>query len=549
MDLKLTPVICYWDLDAHKIPPLLQAIKNSGGRFVGAWVPWAHLEKDRYKLLQVFLKQATRFGLTIRLGVSPEVGIQYPNGGVPTDLLSKNEHIAQDCTGQPIYACAPPNIFPLVNLVAPPVFQRYGHFLFRLCQEVEEALDEDIHARIEFVVGDSFFKHYSNLGFDPKDHGDFSSRYFQSELESVRNWKPAKSEYIFRMRALDFLENHFGNRSEVKISHNRFFMRGVSLDRLMDEISGGGMPCEDMFAKMYQARVHSNAVWFEDMMEVSPEEKAFLIRTAITLFSDVWITATDYLACPMELREDISELIQALSQEDFAYDRPVISIVQNRFAPAQISQVLQKKVATALQMHTHLADIDRQEWQQARLLIIEEALALDHKEFLHLLKMARQGVLSITIFRSSLADYSQRYFDSLERFQVHHGWHYEVAMFPSGGNIVVINQIEDSKEDMNSLGDRLLSIANVEQWCEVDRSKVHSITMSWDRKKNKRTLFLFNPAKEDQDMEFRFSKENLEVLGLSLSHNNGTYEGTLPPLSILPLQIQQQEDEHHGSAT
>ncbi|WP_339941264.1 hypothetical protein, partial [Undibacterium luofuense] len=72
------------------------------------------------------------------------------------------ENLAQDRLGHPFYACVPPNIHPLVSLLAPAVFQRYGHFLLKLHQVLTEALDdggleqrETKSADLELIVSDS----------------------------------------------------------------------------------------------------------------------------------------------------------------------------------------------------------------------------------------------------------------------------------------------------------------------------------------------------------------------------------------------------------
>ena len=179
MKLELIPVVRYWDYNPKEILAVLDRFRESGCRTIAAFIPWSHLETDRQHLLQKFVRQALAGGFSLRLGVSPELGIGYPNGGIPDELLRERQNLAQDRLGHPFYACVPPNIHPLVSLLAPAVFQRYGHFLLKLTQELSEVFNEGVPENVELVVSDSLFKHYRNAGLAASDHGDFSIRHMQ----------------------------------------------------------------------------------------------------------------------------------------------------------------------------------------------------------------------------------------------------------------------------------------------------------------------------------------------------------------------------------
>ena len=124
MKLELIPVVRYWDYNPKEILSVLDRFRESGHTTVSAFVPWSHLETDRHHLLQKFVRQALAAGFALRLGVTPELGIGYSNGGIPDELLRERQNLAQDRLGHPFYACVPPNIHPLVSLLAPAVFQR-----------------------------------------------------------------------------------------------------------------------------------------------------------------------------------------------------------------------------------------------------------------------------------------------------------------------------------------------------------------------------------------------------------------------------------------
>ena len=116
MKLELVPVVRYWESNAKEIFAVIDRIRESGATAVGAFVPWTHLETDRHHLLQKLVKQCKASGVSLRLVVTPELGIGFPNGGVPDELLRERQNLAQDRLGHPFYACVPPNIHPLVSL-------------------------------------------------------------------------------------------------------------------------------------------------------------------------------------------------------------------------------------------------------------------------------------------------------------------------------------------------------------------------------------------------------------------------------------------------
>ncbi len=264
MKLALVPVVRYWDYNSKDIFAAIERIRESGATTIAAFVPWSHLETDRHHLLQKLVKQCAASGLSLRLGITPELGIGYPNGGVPDELLRERQNLAQDRLGHPFYACVPPNIHPLVSLLAPAVFQRYGHFLLKITQELTEVFQEGFEADLELVVSDSLFKHYRNTGLAASDHGDFSLRHMQFGAGYKKEeWTPALAERIFHSRAFDFLESRFSKFSKVKVVSRNLFARDSSHGRLLEELIGSGPGHADLFKELVRARASCSVAWLD----------------------------------------------------------------------------------------------------------------------------------------------------------------------------------------------------------------------------------------------------------------------------------------------
>lgn len=552
MDVRLTPAIRYWDLDAHKIAGILQELKETGSRVVGAFVPWAHLEADRRQSLRKFLKQATQFGLEVRLFVTPELGVGVLNGGVPEDLLARSENLARDRTGQTIFACAPPNIHPVVNLNAPPVFQRYGHFLLKVSQEVQEAVQDSLDTRVELVVGDSLFKHHYTLGLPEEDHGDFSPLFFQKELDYLQGWTPAQAERMFLARAVDFLSSRFERSAEVRISRRNLWGRSVSLDRLADELVGAVVDPRLIFQALERARPRCDAVCLDGLLPNSGKSRAFLVSSALAMYGDVWLNAETFLTLSPGFRRKMATFGESLSGEGSQHDRPVLCIVQNRFAPARLANALHERLGSALQIRSSLSEIKSQEFARVRMMVVEDALVIDHEQFLALMERARAEGMTIAMFRSSLAKRSLAEISCLEKFRLKHGWNYEVSLFPSGGQLITIEGHEDKLVSMDMLAERLLAVAEVEGWCRYVAEGVSHVSFQSTTSNSERLLFFINVASEPRKFRIRFHRE-AKVEGLefrervsevgaapaeSLSSSDGEeLESTLPAWSVVPVHV------------
>jgi hypothetical protein len=535
----------------------LQEIKQSGLNSVGAWVPWAHLESDRRQSLRKFLKQAAQFKLKVRLVVTPEVGVGYASGGIPEDLLRKVENLARDRTGQTIYACAPPNVYPLVNLNSPQVFQRYGHFLLRLAQEIQEAIEEDFEAKIELIVGDSFFKHYRTAGLPPEDHGDFSPLFLQRELDFMQGWTPAQAERTFCVRALDFLAQRFERSREVSVSGRNFYTRGASLERLVDEIAGAKLDPEKFFQDLRLARPRCDAVWLEGLAELTPKERSFLVSSSLAFYGDVWLPIEECLATSSSFRARMGQLRESLSVEDSRFERPVLAIVQNRFAPARLTLALRAKLEGALQLRSSMIDLKAEELRRIRIMVVEEALLIEYEQFQALVRRAREDGATLAFFRSSLCKRAQAEMNLFDKFKFNHGWRYEVTLFPSGGHILVVDGQEHGGVSMDTLADRLLAVGSVEKWCTMSDPCVSRMTFD-PRTKNtsgqpnrERIIFFANPSEEERRVKLSFSR-GLRFEGMRMARAEGAsadpleadeMEATIPPLALVPLRVFFPEEE------
>jgi hypothetical protein len=558
MKLELIPVVRYWDYNPKEISSVLERFREQGANTIAAFIPWSHLETDRHHLLQKFVKAAAANGFSLRLGVTPELGIGYSNGGIPDELLRDRQNLAQDRLGHPFYACVPPNIHPLVSLLAPAVFQRYGHFLLKLTQELTEIFADGLQVDVQLVVTDSLFKHYRATGLPASDHGDFSLRHMQFGAGYRKDeWTPALAERIFHSRAFDFLESRFNRYPGVKVVSRNLFTRESSQARLLEELIGSGPNHADMFRSLAKARSSSSVAWLDDLHQLRDRERNFLTSSAMLLFGEIWMNEHDHLALSPAFRRKLQKLTAGFSGEETEMSRPAISIVQNRFAPARISLLLQEKLGAALKFKTSLGDIDQDERAKTKLFAVEEGYSLEHRQSMYLFSIARDRDCTIVIFRSSLCEQSLKELKKVKSFRLNHGWLFEICMFPGGGSVLLIEGQEKSELSMDTLGDSLMSVARIEPFCTFDRSDtgVISLAVDWNLKDetpeekargSMKTLFLMNPDGVARKLTLEFSGP-VRIHGLQggegasaevSEETHGTcFETELPPLSVIPLSL------------
>lgn len=545
MDVLLNPVIRYWDLESSKIALILQEIAASGGTSVAAWVPWDHLEQDKRHLLQHFLRQAFRFNLQVSLGISPELGTGYRNGGIPNELLLNSENLAKDRTGQVIYACGPPNIHPLVNLTTPEVFQRFGHYLLRLSDEITDVMEEYFQSKLRLVVSDSLFKHYFTFGLPPEDFGDFSALFQQKQLDRSRAWNPARAERLFRSRASDFLRSRFQRFDNISIQDCSCYQPSSSLDRLILELSGAKIPVQKYYQEIINSRKAFDIIWHEDLSSYSQKDAAFLISSSQILFGEQWLRVEDFLAQSKGFRQKMTGLTQTLSEEQYSYDRPVLAIVQNRFAPARLTKALEAKLRLALQTKSFIADVAETDLKQIEMMVVEEALAIEYRQFQELLQMAKEAKKTIALFRSSLCERTLNDLACLEKFTIRHGWNYEVFLFESGGHLIVIEGKADASISMDDLASRLLAVANIYQRCEIDTKELSTVQMSINNNKETNLLFLLNHLTSELKLNLSFT-EQVELEGINAQSETdeercsaiaSKFSTKLPARAVVPVRL------------
>ena len=142
--------------------PVLDQWVREGVRAIATFVPWQAAEADISHLLPRFLTEAIERKIHVSLILTPEPGINYPNGGVPKPLMQKAEHVARDGREQGFPQALPPGFYDLASLSSQELLKRWHGTLGRvdaILGDLEKA-HPSAGQLVQTVVTGSFWKYY-----------------------------------------------------------------------------------------------------------------------------------------------------------------------------------------------------------------------------------------------------------------------------------------------------------------------------------------------------------------------------------------------------
>ncbi|MEK7689925.1 MAG: hypothetical protein AAB425_02780, partial [Bdellovibrionota bacterium] len=154
-------LVNYWEDRPSKMGERLDELLRGGVHHVASFVPWKAVEADISHGLAKFLLAAKERSISVSLILSPEVGVHYPNSGLPNDVL-KPEIRARGPGGKPYIVGLAPNAIALPSLFAPEFVKRYQNFLARmdhLLHEIARA-SPGVMDRVSVALTGSFWKYY-----------------------------------------------------------------------------------------------------------------------------------------------------------------------------------------------------------------------------------------------------------------------------------------------------------------------------------------------------------------------------------------------------
>ena len=158
----LQVVIDFWKYKPQALEQSIQEWVADGLSEITTFVPWSLLESDVTHQLYRFALCVVESGLRLNLIVTPEVGLDLPNSGLPKEWGGAGSVSTRSAAGRPIPVVMGPNAYALPSLLDAEVSRRYQNYLKKLDSllgDLYRANPECAHW-IELWVGSSFFSLY-----------------------------------------------------------------------------------------------------------------------------------------------------------------------------------------------------------------------------------------------------------------------------------------------------------------------------------------------------------------------------------------------------
>lgn len=351
----------YWEIKPAQYEAKLHELALKDVRVVCAFVPWSHVETDIYHSLKKFIRAAYTVRLKVKLYVMPELGVNYPNCGVPRELLQSNANLAVGRRGQVIYNYAAPNIFALPSFFSPDVVKRFGNYLIKFGSILAEVFHELGNSDFcEIIVSNTFFNYYRNYGLKAHEHGDYSAAHVMSFREFLDREYPGGSGEPFKMQVYEPLNRHrffshvektLREKTEMIFSRKNSQCALRHMDLVNPECSPD-MGYQSLMVELFDfkpsaQRFYDAIVAAGDRGEkifingsgifrrFSDQEKCFLIMASLIHTGEVIIPHEEVERLPVAFQKKFSDLSRVLKNQSYIPHRRLVYLSVSKFAMDQ----------------------------------------------------------------------------------------------------------------------------------------------------------------------------------------------------------------------
>ena len=516
---SLTPVLSYWAMSEKELIFELEELKKAGTKTIGAWVPWAHLEKDFSGSLERLVLLSIRINITPRLVISPELNTSYDPRVIPEHLLKDKENLARDRLGRTIYNFSPPNIHPLVDLSKEAVQESYENFLLLFSEKLKGLLNHQKNAKIDLIIGDSFFKHYQY------QKQESNATYYEKAVCNKAN-----EEYYFRSSAFLFFKLEFEEYGGVRVLNRSYSTPSCSPKRMLEESFNVDSSMNETFKRIREDSTQYDSIWFPDMERLDHKERNFLISSSVVLYKDIWINAKDYLNTSLNFRKKMQYMTNFFSKENLY--RPVLTLVENRYQHSKLVQKIHARMDASLRICSFIQEISSSDLAQTKLLIIEKKIR--SKDFMHLLEMTEKSQANIFTFREYLSQSSINNLKYLQGFHIKYKWEYEIFPLPTGRNLIIIDKKIKNDMDIELLIDKMLSVSDIKKICNYSEKSL--FFTSTKNEEDKRILFFMNYTSKRMTTKISFPSK-VAFTAANPQEPATSFHIDLPSYSLIPAEI------------
>lgn len=563
-------LVNYWEIRSSPKNSLVGAkldqLADRGVTQIATFVPWQAVESDISHMLVRFLQAIAERKMKVSLILSPELGVHYPNSGIPKDIFARPGNAAKSVTGQDCIAPMPPNVFALPSLLSPDFSKRYHNFLSRmdgLLVELGRSQPRLLESVTAVVTG-SLWKYYRDPQLSSQSiyggaAGDFSGsaavsyrqaletlyggREFSGEsLTAANRWKTRQYEDVNRRWFYQQCEDVFRARSAQFVGRKARLARvrqielhtpeadpGMTYSNFLQLLNGRGgdfarlsavldeMASRGTFAGSGSAPTSIHWSGLASFRTLTDSEKQFLILKSILLCDgrggDVIIDADEWFGLSPSFRARAEALSRAVHQGELKLRNRALYLAPHLWsAPSPIWETLQNRVRSEARL---TASLDYVCGDREAMLCVVDPMVLMTQESLERLRLwASTGNRVVALPRSPL--YSPLARADLERLlQTEKSIRMEVGtpfqIIPNGsGKIMVYDLPEgmDASGEVNqawqSFMGSLVSLAGIQDRCQVSDGRLTVIPLA--RRNGTHGVFILNGTSRKVTADLLFGK-------------------------------------------
>ncbi len=554
----------YWETRPTEVAGRLDAIVRNGVSCLVSFVPWQAIESDISHAFSKFLVAASERGLTLRLVLSPEVGVNYPCSGVPRDLLN-TASVALDRDGKPIPVLATPQAFVLPSLEDPEFQKRYSAYLARVDQlladfEKMRAIHSSARADFQVVFTSSWLKFYrtvhpfSSEAFrgaigDYSEHRQskfkktvdsaFLSVEFQGKNpEKLARWKAPEFESILR----DWFETRSENqyRDQVRSQMNRKSKKMPAIEvewfapeydpSLLEVTTLGEMTglklCADRFANLLHQFAQRRVVrdtgrmppwvyWghLQSFRHLSDSEKQWLILQTllrvVPLQGSLVLAEEEWFALSKGFRARTEALAEWIASGEIQSEPEAVWLTQNLWSAtdSQWDLVTERLLGKCVQV---AQPSGLKHYSRAKLIIADSEMIFSFEVIQSLLSAAQRGALVIIPKSPLISDSARKLLESAltSPTAVHVDQGVRGQWFQQGvGTVVVYDPNHSQTSSTIAFAEHLegwAKFAQVEPVCRSSDSRIRPLV--FERAGGGHAVFIVNSSSQQVTAQLFFTE-------------------------------------------
>jgi hypothetical protein len=575
----------YWEIRPTLIGARLDEFIRQGITHISTFVPWQAVESDIAHTLVRFLQSVSDRKMTVSLILTPEVGVHYPNSGLPKDVIGRQDNMAQHVGSAPIAVNLPPNGYNLPSLFAPEFTKRYTSFLSRMDSTLAE-LERNSPALLKgvnVVLTGSFWKYYRSPQNSSKHAfaglaGDFSSsaglayrqrldqffaqrefadptpiaanRWKTRALDEVnRHWFQQQSEDVFRNRTFQLVRK---KTTTVRVNEVELYTPeadpGMTYSNLLMMLSGGHGDFAKLSALVDEAAARSthassaqarNFIHWTSLggfRSLADPEKQFLLLKSLLLLGGqgggILVDESEWFALSQSFRTRVESFAKSLSHGDLKLKNRALYLTPHLWSGAgTLWAELLHRVGSGARMISSLDLLAKE--TDASLLVVDPTWIINKESLQKLVEWANRGHVVVLPKSPLYTEQARALLDKIatqtKRIEIDLGVPYRLHQLGEGKLIIY-----DLPENLSMAGEALsswqtfltavLSVSEVQGYCRMSDSRLTVIPL--EKRDRGLGLFVMNSTRRPVAADIIFQEEvGVSDLAHALASSHGSPPG------------------------